>query len=64
MSTLTKGGLCLSRRKGEVVSLTVGEQTITITVNNIRRGKVSLGVIAPREIKILRGELLDREGAA
>jgi len=50
--------LVLSRRVGEV--LTIGEN-IKITVTQIRGDKVRIGIEAPKEVRILRDELKDKE---
>lgn len=46
--------LCLSRRPGEIIH--IGED-ITITVVDIDRNKVKLGIVAPREIPVNRHEI-------
>lgn len=50
--------LVLSRKVGE--SIVIGHE-IEVTVNEIRGGRVKLGVTAPGEVKIVRSEL-PREG--
>lgn len=47
--------LVLSRRKGETVH--IGDN-ITVTVLDIVRGQVRLGFSAPKEVTILREELM------
>jgi carbon storage regulator len=47
--------LVLSRKIGE--KITIGEN-ITITVVEIDRGKIRLGIEAPRSVPIFRQELL------
>ena len=47
--------LCLSRRIGEKIF--IGDN-IVITIVDIDRGKIRLGIQCPPEIKILREELL------
>lgn len=49
--------LVLSRKPGERIQ--IGEAVVTIL--HAGCGRVSIGVEAPRETKILRGELLERE---
>ncbi len=51
--------LVLSRKVGEVIVLP--EQRITITVCEIRDGRVRLGIDAPRNMPIHRGENLMRD---
>jgi carbon storage regulator len=49
--------LVLSRKEGE--KLVVGEN-ITIVVSKISGNRVTIGIEAPRDVKVVRGEL-DRE---
>jgi carbon storage regulator len=53
--------LVLSRKLGE--SIVVAE-SIVVTVLEVKRGVVRLGVEAPRAIRVLRQELEDRPGRA
>jgi carbon storage regulator len=46
--------LVLSRKQGQTVE--IGEQ-VTITVTQVRGNQVRLGIDAPKEIAIRRGEL-------
>lgn len=46
--------LVLSRKEGE--KLVIGEN-IVITVNRISGNRVAIGIEAPREVSIVRGEL-------
>jgi carbon storage regulator CsrA len=49
--------LCLTRFTNQTIY--IGE-SIVITVNKVKpNGQVMLGIHAPEEVKILRGELLD-----
>lgn len=50
--------LCLTREPYETVR--IGD-SITVVVTKIRGNKVQLGFIAPEGVKILRGELEDRD---
>ena len=50
--------LVLSRREEE--SIFIGDN-IKITVLEIRRGQVKIGFDAPKELNIVREELLDRD---
>jgi carbon storage regulator len=47
--------LIITRKPGE--SLQIGDN-ITITVTKISRGQVGLAIDAPRDIKVLREELI------
>ena len=48
------GHLVLTRRRDE--SFMIGDD-ITVTILQVDGGKVRLGVLAPRDVKILREEL-------
>lgn len=51
--------LVLSRRTGEQVTILLGDgRTITVTVTRIGDGKTRLGFDAPRDVTILRSEML------
>lgn len=49
--------LVLSRKEGE--RLVIGEN-IVITVNRISGNRITLGIDAPRDVRIVRGELEPR----
>ena len=51
--------LVLSRKAWEKIR--IGDD-IVITVVQIDRGKVRLGIEAPRTVPVFRSELLDKEG--
>lgn len=53
--------LVLSRRVGE--EITLPELGITIRVVKVRSGAASVGVDAPRNLRVLRGELTAFESA-
>ena len=53
--------LVLSRKEGE--KLVIGDN-IVLTVNRINGNRVSIGVEAPRDIRIVRGELQRHEVSA
>ena len=56
--------LVLSRRVGEKIYIGRNKE-IEIVVTSIKGDQVGIGVQAAREVKIVRGELLERkEGAA
>lgn len=50
--------LILTRREGESVQI---GYDIEVTVLAVRGGQVRVGIDAPQDIAILRGELSDRE---
>lgn len=50
--------LVLSRKRNQ--SIQIGD--VVIVVNQIRGNKVTLGIEAPREVEILRGELSSSSG--
>jgi carbon storage regulator len=51
--------LVLTRRLGE--KIVIGEN-ITITIVDIDRGKIRIGIEAPRDVTIFRQELLPQKG--
>ncbi len=53
--------LTLTRRLDETIVIGDGKDKIEITVREIRRNQVRLGVEAPQHVKIFRKELFDRE---
>lgn len=53
--------LVLSRKNGEEIVIRAGADTIVIRVVDIDRGKIRLGITAPRDVLISRAELLDKE---
>ena len=53
--------LVLSRKEGE--QLVIGDN-IVLTINRISGNRVALGIEAPREIRIVRGELERHEVSA
>lgn len=52
--------LILSRRLGE--EIVVGDN-VRIVVTRLRNGQVGIGIEAPRDVRILRGELEDESEA-
>ncbi len=52
--------LVLSRKEGE--KLVIGEN-ITLVVSKISGNRVTIGIEAPVDVKIMRGELHDAQGA-
>lgn len=56
--------LVLSRKKRQSIVIGEGQNKIEVIVNRIKGDTVSLGIVAPRQVKILRGELPDEKEAA
>lgn len=52
--------LVLSRKEGE--KLVIGDNVV-ITVNRIAGNRVAIGIEAPREVSIVRGELKPQVGS-
>jgi carbon storage regulator len=50
--------LVLSRKMGETIVVGEGPDAIVIAVTLIDRGKVRLGITAPKSVPIIRGELI------
>lgn len=55
--------LVLTRKCGEGLVLKMGKHRVTLEVLGISRSRTRLGILAPREIEVLREEL-DRVGEA
>ena len=53
--------LVLSRKEGE--QLVIGDN-IVVTINRISGNRVAIGIEAPRDVRIVRGELERHEVAA
>ena len=52
----------LTRKAGESVELFRGSETVaTITIREIGSGRVSIDIVAPLSVDIVRSELIDRE---
>ena len=49
--------LVLTRKPGEVIVLDLEGREISVHILHTSTGRVSLGVDAPREVKVRRGEL-------
>lgn len=48
--------LVLTRSRGDDVLIQFGNMTVTVKFCGVRDGRIRLGFVAPREIKIRRGE--------
>lgn len=57
---LTPTMLVLCRREKETIIVGDGPTKITIAVTKLEDGKVHIGIDAPRNVVIVRGELLER----
>lgn len=53
--------LVLARKPGTTIVI---NEEIVITIVKVEDNRVTVGVEAPREVKILRGELRPNDGAA
>lgn len=53
--------LTLTRKPEETIIIGDGPDQIEVTVKEIRRNQVRIGITAPSHIKIFRKELLERD---
>jgi carbon storage regulator len=53
--------LVLSRKASEVILIGNGESRITIEVVRVQGDRVQIGITAPPDVKVLRGELEERK---
>lgn len=53
--------LIISRKIDERIIIENGANKIVISLNDIRGRKAVIGIEAPREIRVYREEILDRE---
>ena len=52
----------ITRKVGDGVELFRGSETVaTITIREISPGRVSIDIVAPLSVDIVRSELIDRE---
>lgn len=49
--------LVLTRKPGEIIVLDLGGREVSVHILHTSTGRVSLGVDAPRDVKVRRGEL-------
>ena len=52
--------LALTRREGESIILTVDGKTIKVELHQIRNGQAKVAIDAPKEVEIVREELLNQ----
>jgi len=52
--------LVLTRRKGEQLVITMGDQTVYVRVLDVARDRVRLGITAPLDVAIHREEVARR----
>lgn len=54
--------LFLDRREGDKLDLTIGGETVTISVESVRYSvrKVRLGIVAPQSVQVCRHEALNK----
>ena len=54
----------ITRKPGQSVELFRGSETVaTITIREIGAGRVSIDIVAPLSVDIVRSELIDRENS-
>ena len=53
--------LTLTRKPEETIVIGKGSERIEVTVKEIRRNQVRLGITAPENVRIFRKELVERE---
>ncbi len=53
--------LTLTRKPEETIVIGEGTERIEVTVKEIRRNQVRLGITAPESVRIFRKELVERE---
>lgn len=52
------GHLALSRKPGQALVLSIAGELVTVRVGEVRDGRVTLEVVAPVDVRVLREELL------
>lgn len=50
--------LVLTRKSEEDIVITIGSQKVIVKILEVRGGKVSIGIEAPKDCSIVRAELL------
>ena len=62
MSNYRGGGLMLSRQRGEKVVIgPPGGPQVVLTVLEVRGHAIRLGIEAPAEVPVVRGEVMERQ---
>lgn len=54
--------LVLSRKLHESIVIDPSNEPVRIQITDIGHGKVKVGITAPPDVRVMRAELLDREG--
>jgi carbon storage regulator len=52
--------LVLTRRKGEQIVITLGDQEVYVRVLDVAHDRIRLGIVAPRDVAIHREEVARR----
>lgn len=52
--------MLLARKVMQTIVIGEGQNRVEVVVHRIRGGTVSIGITAPRSVKVLRGELQER----
>lgn len=56
--------LVLTRKAAQTIVIGEGLNRVEVVVRRIKGGTVSIGITAPRSVKVLRGELQERGNEA
>lgn len=52
--------MLLARKVMQTIVIGEGQNRVEVVVHRMRGGTVSIGITAPRSVKVLRGELQER----
>ncbi len=55
--------LCLGRKRGEQILIGSGPDAVRVTVIEIDRNRVKLGIDAPQEVRVDRSEVREAQDA-
>lgn len=58
---MVKGNLCLTMDEGETVLIRIGDQEVEVTMGSRGHGKRRMNFRAPKNVKILRKEVADKQ---